>query len=153
DGAPAHAQAARRNRRRGARQRRAVARRLRSGAMRQRSELPRARQADALAERRPMTEHCNCTPISEPCDCCEGPRALTPAATANRPGLSKLVYRVGTQATFFETMQARLSSTDYPALRALKTRERSDPAIALLDAWATVADVLTFYQERIANEG
>ena len=25
-------------------------------------------------------------------------------------------------------------------------------AIALLDAWATVADVLTFYQERIANE-
>ena len=25
--------------------------------------------------------------------------------------------------------------------------------IALLDAWATVADVLTFYQERIANEG
>jgi predicted phage baseplate assembly protein len=28
-----------------------------------------------------------------------------------------------------------------------------DPAIALLDAWATVADVVTFYQERIANEG
>jgi hypothetical protein len=92
-------------------------------------------------------------PTSEPCDCCEGPVALTPAATANRPGLSKLVYRVGTQATFFETMQARLSSADYPASRALKTRERSDPAIALLDAWATVADVLTFYQERIANEG
>src|SRR5690606_35438318 len=29
----------------------------------------------------------------------------------------------------------------------------ADPAIALLDAWATVADVLGFYQERIANEG
>ncbi|MBD2066019.1 putative baseplate assembly protein [Leptolyngbya sp. FACHB-671] len=28
-----------------------------------------------------------------------------------------------------------------------------DTAIALLDAWAVVADVLTFYQERIANEG
>ncbi|HYK20810.1 MAG TPA: hypothetical protein VEV42_08755, partial [Pyrinomonadaceae bacterium] len=27
------------------------------------------------------------------------------------------------------------------------------PAIALLDAWATIGDVLTFYQERIANEG
>jgi hypothetical protein len=26
-------------------------------------------------------------------------------------------------------------------------------AIALLDGWATVGDVLTFYQERIANEG
>jgi hypothetical protein len=35
----------------------------------------------------------------------------------------------------------------------LTTRELSDPSIALLDAWATVADVLTFYDERIANEG
>ena len=34
------------------------------------------------------------------------------------------------------------------------TREKPlMPSIALLDAWATVADVLTFYQERIANEG
>ena len=38
-------------------------------------------------------------------------------------------------------------------LQNLTTRERSDPSIALLDAWAIVADVLTFYQERIANEG
>jgi len=35
----------------------------------------------------------------------------------------------------------------------LTTRAESDPAIALLDAWALVADVLVFYQERIANEG
>jgi hypothetical protein len=39
------------------------------------------------------------------------------------------------------------------ALRGLTSRAADDPAIALLDAWATVADVLTFYQERIANEG
>ena len=38
-------------------------------------------------------------------------------------------------------------------LSALTTRDRDDPAIALLDAWAMVLDVLTFYQERIANEG
>ena len=38
-------------------------------------------------------------------------------------------------------------------LVALTTRAADDPAIALLDAWATVGDVLTFYQERIANEG
>ncbi len=44
-----------------------------------------------------------------PCDCCEGPNVLTPMPTANRPGLSWLRYRVGTYATFFETMQARLS--------------------------------------------
>ena len=38
-------------------------------------------------------------------------------------------------------------------LAALTARTPDDPAIALLDAWACVADVLTFYQERIANEG
>lgn len=35
----------------------------------------------------------------------------------------------------------------------LTTREKSDPSIALFDAWAVLADVLTFYQERLANEG
>ena len=35
----------------------------------------------------------------------------------------------------------------------MTTRSLDDPSIALLDAWAIVADVLTFYQERIANEG
>src|SRR5260370_12784645 len=35
----------------------------------------------------------------------------------------------------------------------LSTRAYDDPSIALLDAWATVADVVTFYEERIANEG
>ena len=38
-----------------------------------------------------------------------------------------------------------------PALRALTTRDDDDPAIALLDAWSVSLDVLTFYQERIAN--
>jgi predicted phage baseplate assembly protein len=78
---------------------------------------------------------------------------LTPLPTCNRPGLGALRYRVGTHGTFFETMRARLSSDDYPELAALRTREKSDPSIALLDAWAVVGDVLTFYQERIANEG
>jgi hypothetical protein len=88
-----------------------------------------------------------------PCGCCEGVEKLTPMTTANRPGLDALAYRVGTQAAFLETMKARLSSKDYPALRALSVRESSDPSIALLDAGATMLDVLTFYQERIANEG
>jgi hypothetical protein len=38
-------------------------------------------------------------------------------------------------------------------LAGLGTRAPDDPAIALMDAWAVVGDVLTFYQERIANEG
>lgn len=90
---------------------------------------------------------------SNACGCCEGVAAVTPLSTANRPGLSQLGYRIGTHASFLETMMARLSSRDYPELAGLTTRDTADPAIALLDAWATLADVLTFYQERIANEG
>jgi hypothetical protein len=87
------------------------------------------------------------------CGCCEGTEPLTPLSIANRPGLDALVYRVGTWSSFLETLKARLSSADFPALSGLTTREANDPSIALLDAWAVVADVLTFYQERIANEG
>ncbi|MBM4431760.1 MAG: hypothetical protein FJ026_15660, partial [Chloroflexi bacterium] len=87
------------------------------------------------------------------CGCCEGVEALTPLAIANRPGLEQLAYRVGTHATFLETMKARLSSGEFPALQGLTSREGSDPAIAWLDACTTVADVLSFYDERIANEG
>ncbi len=91
--------------------------------------------------------------MSKTCGCCEGLAPLTPLATANRPGLSKLAYRAGTHATFLETMKARLSAKEHPALGGLTTRAETDLSIVLLDAWATVADVLTFYQERIANEG
>ena len=36
---------------------------------------------------------------------------------------------------------------------AIRTRAPDDPTIALLDAWATVGDVLGFYLDRIADEG
>lgn len=107
--------------------------------------------------------------MNETCDCCEGIHQSTPARIANRPGLWSLAYRVGTHATFLETMKARLSSyfIELPKTGAdgqttvervypfekLTIRAAYDPSIALLDAWATVGDVLTFYQERIANEG
>ena len=44
-------------------------------------------------------------------------------------------------------------ATDAAGARAPDHARRDDPTIALLDAAATVLDVLTFYQERIANEG
>lgn len=86
------------------------------------------------------------------CGCCEGVSAETPLTVFNRPGLSAIVYRIGTHAKFKETLVARLSGSHLPALSKLTTREDDDFSIALLDAWATVGDVLTFYQERIANE-
>jgi hypothetical protein len=86
------------------------------------------------------------------CGCCEGISPETPLVVSNRPGLSAILYRVGTHAEFKETLIARLSGSNQPALRSLTTRDDDDFTIALLDAWATVGDVLTFYQERIANE-
>ncbi|MDB5028236.1 MAG: hypothetical protein JWO66_1925 [Candidatus Eremiobacteraeota bacterium] len=86
--------------------------------------------------------------MNQTCGCCTGIEAVVPVSEANPPGLSALAYRAGSYATFFETMIARLG-----ALPQLTTRDPSDPSIAVLDAWAVVADVLTFYQERIANEG
>src|SRR5438094_831952 len=86
------------------------------------------------------------------CGCCAGLGAQTPAVVENRPGLSAIAYRVGTHDQFKCSMLARLSSRDLPPLRELQTRDDDDFSIALLDAWATVADVVTFYQERTANE-
>jgi hypothetical protein len=85
------------------------------------------------------------------CGCCEGVEQLTPADLFNPPGLTALAYRVGTHSGFKQSMQVDLSGA--AELRGLKTRRDDDPTIGLLDAWATTLDVLTFYQERIANDG
>ncbi len=86
------------------------------------------------------------------CGCCEGPEVETPVRPGNPPGLPAVAYRSGTHSRFFRTMLARLSTARLAALAGLTTREPDDLSIALLDAWATLADVLTFYNERIANE-
>jgi hypothetical protein len=86
------------------------------------------------------------------CGCCEGLTVETPVALNNRPGLSAIAYRTGTQTQFKASMIARLSESGLAELRNLKTRDDDDFTIALLDSWAVVCDVLTFYQERIANE-
>src|SRR5918997_6230609 len=96
--------------------------------------------------------HVALTEFLDECGCCEGLEVGTPAEVYNRPGLSAIAYRIGTHARFKKSMLARLSDSRLPALRDLNTRDDDDFTVALLDAWATVADVLTFYSERIANE-
>ena len=86
------------------------------------------------------------------CGCCAGVDVQTPAQIWNRAGLPAVQYRIGTHGAFKASMLARLSSADFPALGRLTTRDDSDPTIALIDATAVLGDVLTFYQERIANE-
>jgi predicted phage baseplate assembly protein len=93
------------------------------------------------------------------CSCSAAtPSLVTPL---NRPGLSALSYRIGAFDAFLRDMLAQLHTFAIPdgpnqgtrPLAALTSRAADDPAIALLDAFAVMADVLTFYQERIANEG
>ena len=111
-----------------------------------------------------MKKTCGCT--AETCGCCEGIQVLTPQSTANRPGLSALNYRVGTHGTFLETMKARLTTmtVDVPdaegqavTLRPLLYSDHARPRRFFHRAprWPGYrGDVaLTFYQDRIANEG
>src|SRR5271166_3277800 len=95
----------------------------------------------------------SCTGSSDcACGCCAGTSVQTPQMETNPPGQPSISYRTGTWATFNESMLARLSSSDYPALVGLKTRADDDFTIAFLDATSVVLDILTFYQERLANE-
>ncbi|MCL4798487.1 MAG: putative baseplate assembly protein [Burkholderiales bacterium] len=86
------------------------------------------------------------------CGCCAGTDVETPAAIDNRPGLAAIAYRAGTYARFKQSIAARLSHAAHPALGALRARSDDDFSIALVDGFAVMADVLTFYQERLANE-
>jgi len=86
------------------------------------------------------------------CEYCADSPASMPVALDNRPGLTAIAYRSGTHAQFKSRMLAALSAYGSPALSALTARTDDDLSVALIDAWATALDVLTFYQERIANE-
>jgi len=99
--------------------------------------------------------------VSTTCHC--GPEGAAPTPPSNRPGLSTLAYRIGTHASFLAGMKAsaatfvpgghRPGRADAPPLARLDPRNVDDPAMALLDVCAVMADILAFYQERIANEG
>jgi predicted phage baseplate assembly protein len=80
----------------------------------------------------------------------------------NRPGLPSIAYRIGTHPEFFERLQWRIprekvvdleTGKDLYPLAALRARALSDPTIALCDSFAATLDVLSFYSERVANEG
>lgn len=74
----------------------------------------------------------------------------------NPPGLSTLAWRVAPRATSLARMRAYLQQPgpDRPGpVRALAHLGHQEPVIAALDAWAGVADTVSFYTERIAQEG
>ena len=83
-------------------------------------------------------------PGTESCECCAGVEPETARAIHNRAGLGSISYRIGTYGEFRASLHAGLAQ--------LRTRDDDDFTIGLIDAFACTADVLTFYQERIANE-
>lgn len=93
-------------------------------------------------------------PTDPACGCSQGLAVATPRAIANRPGLSALDARVGNHTSLRQTLVARLTlcHAETSALAGLSTRGPGDFTLGLLDAWAAAGDVLSFYQERIANE-
>ena len=84
----------------------------------------------------------------------------TPRPLDNRAGKDALRYRVGNFSSFRRTMLRKIPRVQVEAdgntieapLRSWSARDSDDFGIALIELWAYVADILTFYQERIANE-
>lgn len=93
---------------------------------------------------------------SSVCGCFhEGP--TTPRdVVKNESGRSSLDYRIGTYASFRNAILADIfrpaRDVDKKALERFTSRDGDDPTIALIGAFSAGLDVLTFYQERIANE-
>jgi hypothetical protein len=93
------------------------------------------------------------------CACSPEPARRDPLY--NPPERPSLSYRLGTYHSFLSQMLERLPWQPLPdgpyagtrPLASLATHSDRDPTVALLDAFSVVADVLTFYQERIVNEG
>lgn len=81
-------------------------------------------------------------------DCKDLP--VFPKRPFNRPGLSRIDYRIG---SYSDIMEAILWNLNRNAVLSNWThREKEDPGIALLEGAAILGDILTFYQEIYANE-
>jgi hypothetical protein len=83
---------------------------------------------------------------SSPCPCeeCQDPQVVT-----NEPGLSTIAYRVDDFSGFRRALLEPLAGE--VALLGWRPAP-GDLGLQLLEWWAYLADILTFYNERIANE-
>ncbi len=80
-------------------------------------------------------------------------RPSTPRVIENRPGLGRdRLPRPGRTATSWPRCSQVCRARTVPAWPDCGPATPTTRPIALLDAWAVVCDVLTFYSERLANE-
>ncbi len=93
-----------------------------------------------------------------------GARAgLAPPIAPTPPGQNRLDWRLGRWAQFRAEMLARLHTVEVPSADAdrgtwqpyadLPADPSADWVSALVDAWAEVGDILSFYQEQLLNDG
>jgi hypothetical protein len=73
-----------------------------------------------------------------------------PRRPDNRPALVRCGYSIGSYPEFLEFLMRQINNS--VELRAWTHRAPDDPGIALLQGAAILGDILTFYQERYANE-
>ena len=84
---------------------------------------------------------------------CEG--TAFPQVIFNPPGLTSIAYRVGDYTSFRHALlrglagETELSGGATPTWRPAPT---GDLALQIVEWWAYLSDILTFYNERIANE-
>ncbi len=82
---------------------------------------------------------------------CEG--ITHPQVIFNPPGQTTLSYRIGDYTTFREALLLPLKDeTDNQELILWHPSGKSDLALQMVEWWAYLADILTFYNERIANQ-
>jgi hypothetical protein len=79
---------------------------------------------------------------------CDGAHIETPV---NLPALPRIAYRVGTYADFRRAILAPVAA-DALSDPVWRTNGGGDLAVMIAEWFAYIADILTFYNERIANE-
>lgn len=80
-----------------------------------------------------------------PCDTFDHPRVIS-----NPPGRSIITYRVGDYITFRHALL--LSRPLETELVNWRPSAKGDLALQMVEWWAYLADILTFYSERVANQ-
>jgi hypothetical protein len=68
----------------------------------------------------------------------------------NRPGLSKIDYRIGNYNSILKEIFSELDN--HPLLKNWTYRNADDPGIALLEGTSILCEILAFYQDLYANE-
>jgi hypothetical protein len=98
----------------------------------------------------------NCCDNSKPEAICPCGEFVHPRVIFNAPGRDALSYRAGDYATFRRALlQSRPGETELTREgqgQIWRPTGEGDLALQMMEWWAYVADILTFYNERIANQ-